>query len=84
VDLRRRIRDGRDDEMVRHRAVSAPPRGERESRDPRKEPRETPENRAEGDDAPDDERTGEPFSSPCSMELGIGEAFVPPEKESDA
>jgi len=70
--------------MVHHRAVSASPGGEREPRDPEKEPRETQETRAGAGDAPDEERTGEPFSSPCSMELEIGEPSVPSEKESDA
>lgn len=70
--------------MVRHRPVSTSPCGERGSRDPNKAPREPRATRAGAGDASDEERTGEPFSSPCSMELEIGEPSVPSEKESDA
>lgn len=70
--------------MVRDPAMRASSRSEAECRDPENEPREAPGTPAGGDDPADEERTGEPFSSPCSMELEIGEPSVPPESEPDA
>lgn len=70
--------------MVRDPAMRASSRSEGECRDPKSERREPPENRAGGGGAPDDEKVGEPFSSPCSMELEIEEPSAPPERESSA